>query len=347
MNTFLSEEQRQADEVTKRLVGLIDFDVETLRRADLGPQSFSEAILVFERCFRLVDRLRGIDFISVPSPILNDLNQRLDGIHRRIDSIRTFNGSSAANRDALARNWADQYPNEFSCIAQVLAVTPLKIPDFRESEKMIAESTRLIADAEKRFQAFEGDTKAQVKSVLEAARTASLGSGVAAHAKCFEEEAKANARVAVIWLAVFVVMAAVTAAFGFYLADHYSASPPTAGGNVGARDSVPVEMPLARAIQVAVARLFIFSVLYFATVWCGRMFKAHKHNELVNRHRQHSLRTFEAFLAATSDDATRNAVLLQTTTAIFAQTNTGFISGDSDSPPQPHVIEMVKSFNSK
>ena len=143
----------------------------------------------------------------------------------------------------------------------------------------------------------------------------------------------ANRTAARRWLIATIVLALGTAGFGWYIAQHYL--------------ETPKELTVAQSIQLAIARLFIFSVLYFATVWCGRNFKAHKHNELVTRHRQHALRTFEAFLNAATDPATKNAVLLQSTTAIFAASNTGFAGADGEGPQQPHIIEMVKTISGK
>jgi len=87
----------------------------------------------------------------------------------------------------------------------------------------------------------------------------------------------------------------------------------------------------------------VLLVLLTATVWCGRIYKALKHQITVNRHRANSLKTFQAFVKAASDDATRNAVLLETTRSIFTNSPSGYLEGsDSASDTNTKVLEIVK-----
>ena len=75
------------------------------------------------------------------------------------------------------------------------------------------------------------------------------------------------------------------------------------------------------------------------------MYKAAKHQAAVNRHRGNALKTFQAFVKATNDDSTRDAVLLETTRSIFALTNTGYLDtgGEGSSDGAVKVLEIVKS----
>ena len=72
------------------------------------------------------------------------------------------------------------------------------------------------------------------------------------------------------------------------------------------------------------------------------------HNRIIAEHRQRALETFDSFVgAASTDPATRNAVLLQTVAAIFAPRSTGLggkEAGDGSSPLT--ITEIVKTVNS-
>ena len=46
------------------------------------------------------------------------------------------------------------------------------------------------------------------------------------------------------------------------------------------------------AIQLAVAKVFVFAAVSYAVYLCARNFLAHKHNAIVNRHRQNALLTY-------------------------------------------------------
>jgi hypothetical protein len=77
-------------------------------------------------------------------------------------------------------------------------------------------------------------------------------------------------------------------------------------------------------------------------IWTGRIYRAYKHNAVVNRHRANALATFEAFAKAASDMETKNAVLLQATQCIFAPQQTGYVSGEPETT-MPPVLEIVRN----
>jgi hypothetical protein len=93
--------------------------------------------------------------------------------------------------------------------------------------------------------------------------------------------------------------------------------------------------------SVAIPKVFVFTVLLSATVWSGKVYRAYRHNAVVNRHRQNALATFQAFAKAANDDTTKNAVLLQGTQCIFSPQQTGYIQSEADSPA-PTLFEIIR-----
>jgi DNA phosphorothioation-dependent restriction protein DptG len=89
--------------------------------------------------------------------------------------------------------------------------------------------------------------------------------------------------------------------------------------------------------------LLVLSVVFFGMGWAAKNYRAHKHNETVNRHRQNALRTFETFAAATEDKTTKDAVLLQTTKAIFEPQTSGYLTGEAEKVPSGAVVEVLKN----
>jgi hypothetical protein len=61
----------------------------------------------------------------------------------------------------------------------------------------------------------------------------------------------------------------------------------------------------------------------------------------VNRHRALGLKTFQAFSAATSDNHTKDAVLMETTHSIFANTNTGLLNEPSSADSESNIIQIA------
>ena len=101
--------------------------------------------------------------------------------------------------------------------------------------------------------------------------------------------------------------------------------------------------PSSDTIQFVAARIILFGVLSYALVSAVRIYRAEAHNQVVNAHRHHALRTFETFTAASSDDATRNAVLMQATQCIFSHRPSGFGQREDDAAPQSQVLELTRN----
>lgn len=95
------------------------------------------------------------------------------------------------------------------------------------------------------------------------------------------------------------------------------------------------------------SRLVIYSTLFVALSVSISNYKANRHNQILNKHRQNALNTFETFVKSSSDDkAIKDAILLEVTRTIFGVQNTGFSASDSEGEAQSKVVEIVKSFTS-
>lgn len=113
---------------------------------------------------------------------------------------------------------------------------------------------------------------------------------------------------------------------------------------------IPIFFPLGKdatnvqIVQYMTSKLVILAVFLTTTIWCGRIYKATKHQVATNSHRANALKTFQAFVKAASDDPTRNAVLLETTRSIFAIAPSGYLQTiDTLSDSGTKVLEIIKS----
>ena len=149
--------------------------------------------------------------------------------------------------------------------------------------------------------------------------------GYAAH---FETEAMAHRTASRIWLGATAAAATIV---GWLTWENYT------------RAMSAPEVTASATVQIAVAKVVLFSFAFSAVVWCGRIYRSHRHNYVVNRHRQNALSSFEAFATSTDDPQTKNAVLLQATSSIFAPQHTGFVSGDTDGGSQPQFVELIRT----
>lgn len=91
---------------------------------------------------------------------------------------------------------------------------------------------------------------------------------------------------------------------------------------------------------------FLLSLIYLVLNRSIKNYTAEKHLEIVNRHRQNALRTFQAFHSAAGENQeTRDAVLTAATNAIFDANQSGYLSakmrGSESTNPIPQVIKAV------
>ena len=167
--------------------------------------------------------------------------------------------------------------------------------------------------------------KRQAEAALDKIKNAAAEAASWEHAAIFGSAAKRHGRTKYIWLGASAILAATTLWLAWQMA-----------GQVAERD-------LSDAIQFLAARIILFGVLSYALVSCVRTYRAEAHNHVVNSHRCNALRTFEMFTAASSDDATRNAVLMQATQCIFSHRPTGFGQREDDAAPQSQVLELTRN----
>lgn len=100
-------------------------------------------------------------------------------------------------------------------------------------------------------------------------------------------------------------------------------------------------------VQTLTGKAFILSLLTYATTWCGRMALACDHNASVNRHRENSIGTVRAFRESGTDDATKDAIVMEAARAVFENVQTGYLGKSADSPALvSRTVEIAKTARS-
>ena len=90
---------------------------------------------------------------------------------------------------------------------------------------------------------------------------------------------------------------------------------------------------------------FLLSLIYLVLNRSIKNYTAHKHLEVINRHRQNALETFDAFVsAAEGNRETRDAVLLAATNAIFDADQSGYLSTKTKGVESTAIQQFVRAF---
>lgn len=335
MSQALEQQRNALQELQSTLQTLTAISPESLVRTDqLGTAlDFRAGVDVFERTLSLYRSLRDSNLDNVPHNVLANLRQYTTQTLDTLQRIQAFDPSGQNNpasvRDQLVQEVANQYDSHFPHISPIIAYSVRKGTDFdrleREARAAVDEIGHLRSEVEKR----SATLTAEAETTLEQVRRAAAEVGVAQHAIHFRHEADKHLSRSRAWLWTTAALAALTLAYGVW-------------GLIRLGAEVP-NLTTAQALQLAVAKLLVFSVLYFGVIWAGRIYKAQWHNHVINQHRQNALSTFETFVKAASDEQTKNAVLLHATQSIFAPQATGFVTQESEAQPTPQVLEIIRS----
>lgn len=96
------------------------------------------------------------------------------------------------------------------------------------------------------------------------------------------------------------------------------------------------------AIQLSISKFLIFFVMAYMLFLSAKNFLNHKHNAIVNKHRQNALMTHSALVEASGEEGVRDAVLLQASSCIFSPQSTGYTASSSeDVSNQKSVVEIL------
>lgn len=170
----------------------------------------------------------------------------------------------------------------------------------------VANAQMLVRGAKEAIEARHGE----IEEIIIQAREASAAAGAAVFTQDFRKEAETLENRGVRWLIATAALAGVTLIFACFM--WLSATELGDGGIIAQRFG---------------GKLAVLIVLFTATLWCGRTYKALMHLATVNGHRAMSIQTLQAFSHAASDVMTKDAVLLEATRAIFGSVPTGFLDG--------------------
>lgn len=85
--------------------------------------------------------------------------------------------------------------------------------------------------------------------------------------------------------------------------------------------------------QLITSKILIFAVLSYLLILSARNFLSHKHNSIVNKHRQNALMTFNALASAAKDQNAKDIILTHAASCIFAPQETGYAKTSTSGDP--------------
>jgi len=302
---------------------------ELLTNRDWGKITFEGCRPELERTYSMLNQFKLLPLNLLPDGPTQQIVNTLPSLKQTLEQIRDFSieSSNPTNtRDQLVSQ-VKSHSDQFFLAAHLYI--PYLAYQKGDVQRNINELTRSVEEAGQLVEGTKKDIeqkRGEIGDIIVAAREAAASVGVAHFTADFNAEADLQNESAERWLRTTAGLAALTilAAVLMVLL------------------SVRPDATTPQVFQVFTSKVVILGLLFTATIWCGRLYKAARHQSAINRHRANALRTFQAFTKAASDDAARSAVLMETTKSIFAITPSGYLENESAPDGGLRIVEVVK-----
>lgn len=315
----LNEKLGQFDSYDKRLL---------ISRTEWGSIDFSAAAADVDSVFEVASLLRDLPLQRLPANAISQITDAFEAVLtwlRKMDEFNLQQSNPAHARNEIVNNLAVQQQNLYLQTHNWIPFLAYLKGDIPAQLGRITSSAGQAEASKAEFDKFVSAQRGEIESIVQATREAAAEAGVGSFTEDFLEDAKSRERDADTWLSrsVIAALASLIVAVGFFFVQ-----PPDNQYSM---------------IQYATSKIVILAMLIGITAWCAGNYKANKHQGTVSRFKAHALKTFQAFVQATDNDAVKDSVLLETTRAIFTQGQSGYIKGDASSEGTPRILEVIKN----
>lgn len=310
------------------------FDVKSLsREADLGKQmGFSEAVTSAEDLVNLYKRLPLSVLDDFSDTQLNAIAGQAQADFIVFNQILLFNaqdGNAPSIRSSILNTLKVRRDQLFDQIWQYIAYGVARNTDTSLLETQARAAIQSIKDQSSTLTGALNSAKEDADNALIAIRAVASEQGVSQQASYFKQEVEDQETLATKWLRYTYAFAAAVGVFAvFSLFLHKLAWIKPDG--------------TAEMAQLISSKFLIFAVLGYLLLMASRNYTTHKHNAVVNRHRQNALLTYRALVEASADSGTEDIVLAHAAACIFSPQETGFSHGNGESSSGPKsVLELM------
>lgn len=306
-------------------------DAELVKRPDWGTITFETAAQDIEQARSIASDLSVMPLIQLTDQAAEEILSRIPNVSAYLQQIDEFKleGNAEQNRDSIAAHLRNAVAELHAVAFQWIPYLAYKRGDFSANIEQIETA---ITDAKHRLddaKAYTATKQEEIDKIANLAREAAASAGVGTFTEEFDSEATELASSSRWWLGFTGMLALVTLIFAIVF---FFWPPLSEDANIWT------------TLRNVIAKVSVIAVLFTGTIWCGRIYRALTHQRSINRHRALSLKTFQAFVKATDDPATRDAVLVAATKSIFANVPTGFVEErTADRDASVNVFDVGRS----
>ncbi|MEW5249921.1 hypothetical protein [Microbulbifer discodermiae] len=316
-------EETMLEQATSSLLRIQEFDAKNLPRFGELERTlnFPDVVEPVKRLIELYRRLAVEALEDFPYSIQEKVKEHCDNAYKRFEDVINFEPAEYESPSVELGRYVMKimgiYDSTFTSLHPYISYSLHRSTDLSSS----AAATRSV------LKSFEMETKNIKKDLLktqeEAAnillniRNIAAEEGVTQQAIYFKEESEGHDSQAASWRTGVFVVASLFATFAItsiFLHKWTWLAPTTT----------------FETAQLVTSKLVIFGVLAYLLIISVRNYLNHKHNSIVNKHRQNALMTYKAMVEATDDAGSREAILIQAAACIYNPQATGYASAGSD-----------------
>lgn len=311
-----------------------EFDTSKLpRREQLGEKfSFDGAVAPANNLVHLFNRL-PIDILpELPTQTLDKIKAQADQVYNLFSQILEFDPElpeATSRKEQIIQTIKDQYRDVFDSIAPIISYSVARTVDFTRLESEGRAAIQSISDLKDATIGELNTTKKQAQDTLADVRKAAAEQGVSQQAIFFSKEADKHKTLAEEWKTSTLRWASVTFVYGLATLFFHKIPWLSAGS-------------IYDSLQIITAKIILFFVLSFVVILNSKNFMSHKHNEVINRHRQNALQTFNALADAAGSTDARDVVLNHAASSIFRPQESGYIKTNPEgSSSNGTIVELL------
>lgn len=316
------------------------FDVTTLSREDdLGKQmNFSEAVAPSQALVNIYKRIPLTALEDFSDGQLNTITKQAQADYNVFKQILEFNATTpdaSATRSNVINALKVRRDPLFDQLWQFVAYGVARITDTTLLETEARATIQSIRDQSEKLTEQLHTAKDGADKALSEIRAVAAEQGVSQQASYFKAEAEDQEKLASVWLTYTYRFAGAVGAFAVLSLFLHKIEWLRPDSN-------------AEMFQLVSSKLLIFAVLGYLLLMAARNYITHKHNAVINRHRQNALLTYRALVEASANPGTEDIVLAHAASCIFAPQETGFSHGKGESPSgSKSVLELMTKSASK
>ncbi|MEW8052197.1 MAG: hypothetical protein AB2792_13380 [Candidatus Thiodiazotropha sp.] len=310
------------------------FDVATLpREAELGSKfNFNEVVQPANILVDLFKRLSVVALQDFPDNFLTQIRDNSNNNYKLFTQVLEFDPEQqdpVAVRNSLITNIENAYQPAFQALHQHIAYSLHRSADFQRLDSDARATLQSIEDKSLEISKSLENHEKDAKVVLDEIRRVAAEEGVTKQAAHFNAEYEHHSQEAEKWqvrTAKLAIALGVFALISLFL------------------HKIPFLKPenTYDAVQLSISKFLVFFVIAYMLFLSAKNFMNHKHNSIINKHRQNALMTHSALVEASGNEGVRDAVLLQASSCIFSPQSTGYAaSSDSDLSHQKSMIEIL------